>query len=308
MTSTLPPLAEVIALLEAHGPPPESRPEATTEDLVERHPELAGVAIEELAIDGPHGGVPARLYTGPRQSGAALVWLHGGAFIAGTLAMPEAHWVGLALAAAGIPVLSADYRKALHGVRFPVPLDDVVAAWEWADASLTDLVGPTGGLHLGGASAGGNLAAGATVRSRDHGGPLPSGLVLVYPVLHGELPPLTPEARAAIDHAPDDTVQFTPDTCRQIGLNYVGDAALLTHPHAFPAAAGPAGLPPTLIVNAQYDTLRASGEAFGAQLSRAGVDVRVELEPGAAHGFLDTPLEPFGPRAVERIAAWITRR
>ena len=90
MTLELPPLPDVIAFLEANGPIAETRIEATTEALVERYPELAGVEIDDITIDGPHGAIPARLYRGEPRAGAALVWMHGGAWIFGTLAMPEA--------------------------------------------------------------------------------------------------------------------------------------------------------------------------------------------------------------------------
>jgi acetyl esterase len=46
------------------------------------------------------------------------------------------------------------------------------------------------------------------------------------------------------------------------------------------------GLPPTLVVNAEYDDLRASGEAFAACLALAGVDVRIVTATGMLHAFL----------------------
>jgi acetyl esterase len=308
MSDAPPSFARIIALIEEHGLPPETRPEAPTAALVERHPRLADVTVEAVGIDGPHGPVPARLYAAGERTGDALVWLHGGAFVGGSLDMPEAHWVGLALAAEGIPVLSADYRKALDGVHFPVPLDDAVAAWDWAAAHLADRLGPVERLHVGGASAGGTLAAATTLRRCAGGGRRPDGLVLVYAVLHAELPPLDPALRAAVAAAPAGTMVFTPAMGREIARNYVGDERRLGDPLAFPAAGDLSVLPPTYVLNAECDSLRASGEAFAAQATGAGADILVECEPGAVHGFLDTPREPHGARAVERIARWLTRR
>jgi acetyl esterase/lipase len=56
------------------------------------------------------------------------------------------------------------------------------------------------------------------------------------------------------------------------------------------------GLCPTVVINAEYDGLRASGEAFAAALALAGVDVRQVLVPGVLHGFLNqtAELEPVG--------------
>jgi acetyl esterase/lipase len=103
--------------------------------------------------------------------------VHGGGFVGGDLDMAEANWVSLALAARGYAVLSVEYRKALHGVHFPIPSDDVLAAWNWATAHAPDFGAAPDALHLGGASAGGNLVAGVTKRLRDANGVVPVSLV-----------------------------------------------------------------------------------------------------------------------------------
>lgn len=305
MTTKLPPLSEIVAFLEEHGPLPETRPEATTDGLVELYPQLAGVDVTDVAIDGPHGPVPARLYLAERRIGAALVWMHGGAWIGGTLVQPEAHWVGLTLAAAGIPVLSVDYRKALHGLRHPVPLDDVVAAWEWATAELAERIG-SASLYLGGASAGANLATGAAVRLRGAGGRMPEGLVLAYPALHAELPEQSEEVRAAAAAVPEGDSVFTNEVYRELTHHYAGDA--IGDPTAFPAAGDVTGLPPVCIVDSEHDTLRASSDAFVRQLADAGVEADHSVEAGAVHGHLDQPDRPHGARTLERMASWITAR
>src|SRR5687768_2615423 len=137
--STIGSLADWLSVLEAGLPQGPDVAEITT-GLLARFPELAAVAVTEPEIAGPHGEVAARLYRRPDVApAAALVWAHGGAFVAGDLNMAEAHWVGLALAARGVPVLSIDYRKVLHGVTYPVPSDDVLAAWSWAVDHATEL-------------------------------------------------------------------------------------------------------------------------------------------------------------------------
>jgi acetyl esterase/lipase len=64
------------------------------------------------------------------------------------------------------------------------------------------------------------------------------------------------------------------------------------------------GLCPVLVLNAEYDPLRASGEAFTAALAVAGVDVRQVTGRGLLHGFLNQPaeLEPVG-HCLDLIAA-----
>ena len=89
---------------------------------------------------------------------------------------------------------------------------------------------------------------------------------------------------------------------------YVGKPELLQHPYAFPTHGDLEAMPPTLIVNAEIDDLRPSGEHFAGQLARAGVDVAVFCEPGTWHGYLnDFSRQPAG-RTVSRMAAWIAER
>ena len=87
--------------------------------------------MSDLIVESPHGPQPARVYRDETATptGRALVWVHGGAFIGGYLDMPESNWVALELAARGIPVFAVDYTKCLGDVHYPVPSDDVLAAW-----------------------------------------------------------------------------------------------------------------------------------------------------------------------------------
>lgn len=278
-----------------------------TAGLVGRFPELASVGIADVAIAGPHGPVPARRYRRvgtPARSG--LVWAHGGAFMFGDLDMPEAHWVGLAVASRGVPVLSIDYRKTLDGVHFPVPSDDVLAAWLWAEAHATEWAGGATRLHLGGASAGAALAAGVTKRLRDGAGPLPSSLVLAYGMFHPGLPPVSAEIRASLEARPG-SYEFTPAMRDEINAHYTGHPDDLRDPYAFAANGDLGALPPTYLLNSEADTLRASGEAFAAQLVAAGVVTEVEFEPGTGHGHLNEPHIEASWRSVDRIVAWMER-
>ncbi len=260
------------------------------------------IVIENITVPGPHGAVPVRTYTPRQPCGDALLWLHGGAFFKGDLDIPEADAVSRELAAAGIAVASVDYRLAVNGVHFPVPGDDVDAAWRWATAGATLGIAASR-WHLGGASAGANLAAAAALRARDTGLPAAASLVLVYPVMHDVLPPPSPSLQARLAELPEDQ-RFPLHLCDELNLNYVGDAALLKHPYAFPAHGVLTGLPPTLIVNAEVDDLRPSGEEFAALLARAGVDTAVVREPGTQHGYLNGAL-PATTQTISRIVDWI---
>jgi acetyl esterase len=294
---------QIVQMLESQDAAPELDSKSTT-DLLSRFPDFAGVDARDVLIDGPHGDVPGRIYRGPEQSGTGLVWVHGGAFIGGDLDMLEAHWVSLALAARGFGVLSLDYRKALRGVHYPVPSDDILAGWLWANAHAPELGARPDDLHLGGASAGANLVAGVTKRARDGAGPLPASLMLVYPIVHPELPPLTSELREKLT-TEKAAVSLPAETVREFNLQYAGSEDVFGDPYAF-AVNGPlAGQPPVYILNSEIDFLRASGEAYGADLRAAGVDVTVETEPETHHGHVNGPDEPGAPASLDRLTAWL---
>jgi xylan 1,4-beta-xylosidase len=151
--------------------------------------------------------VPARRYAPPGEStdrAAPLVWLHGGAFAWGDLDMAEADAVAAAVAGTGREVVSVDYRRVPAfswvrklppgrpaGVRFPVPVDDVVDVFAWVRERSVH-----GRVVLGGASAGACLAASAAVRFRDEGRAGPDRLVLAYGTFHAALPAPSPRACA----------------------------------------------------------------------------------------------------------------
>jgi len=279
-------------------------------ELLEKFPELATVEVRDVTIDGPHGEVPARAYRLPGVAGATgFVWVHGGGWIGGDLDMAEANWVSLALAARGFAVLSVEYRKALNGVHYPVPSDDVLAAWNWAAAHAADFGAAAGDIHLGGASAGGNLVGGVTKRLRDGDGTgtVPVSLVLVYPALHAGLPPLSESLRAALAKTSDgtDVGAMSGEVMRELCLQYAGSEDRFDDPYAFPANGDVLGQPPVFILNAEADPLRASGEAYAEALREAGVDVTVEFEPGTSHGHVNEPFTDGAQQSIDRIAKWL---
>lgn len=277
------------------------------DELFARFPDLEAVTVDTFEIDGPHGAVPARSYrVDGREPRAGLVWVHGGAFVLGDLHMLESHWVALSLAVRDVPTIAIDYRKALSGVHFPIPSDDVVAAWTWATAAAPEVLGVSGGdLHLGGGSAGANLAAGAAKRVSDAGGALPASLVLAYGLFHATFPPIADELRAALDTHPDPML-FSQELRDALNIRYAGSEDALTDPYAFPGNGDLAGLPPCFLLNSEADVLRASGDRFAEQLAAAGVVVRNEFEPGTTHGHLNEAFDEEATRSIDRIVDWIT--
>jgi acetyl esterase/lipase len=263
------------------------------------------VDIREDAPPGPHGPVPVRIYEPGVDGGArpCLVWAHGGGFIGGDLDMREADWTAREVCArAGAVVVSVDYRLAVDGVCYPVPHDDTVAAVAWVRDDAAALGVDPERISIGGASAGANLTAGAALKLRDRDGWVPAALVLAYGAFHAMFPPPSPSLAARLAELPPLFRQREGET-NPLHENYLGGPLSSGDGYAFPANAVLSGLCPTLLLNAEYDHLRASGEAFAAALAMAGVDVRQALVPGVLHAFLNQPaeLEPVG-RALDLIA------
>jgi acetyl esterase/lipase len=295
------PFADVIRSFESGTTAPDPRTDVDTASLVARYPELGRASVRDLSVPVSHGDIPARLYLPEGTPHGCLVWAHGGSFIGGNLDMPEANWVSLALAARGFAMLSVEYTKALFGVHFPVPSLDLLEAWNWAVDTLG--IGAAT-MHLGGASAGANLAAGVGVRLRDGQGQLPASLVLVYPQVHPVFPEGSAAARAAAETL-SSTDRFPQSMVTAIAANYLGSGQDPTDPYAYAGHAELTGMPPMFILNSERDEHRYSGEEFARQALEAGVAIAVGYEPGSRHGHLDRPHTVEAQRSIARIAHWM---
>jgi len=278
-----------------------------------RHPE----ATSDDVVIGRHGPVPVRRYR-PRPGGERpaplVVWLHGGAFSHGDLEMPESDAVARGLVEAGHPVLAVDYRRVppwkwwarprpgiLSGIRYPVPLDDVVDVIGHArgEAAVSGR-----GLVVGGASAGACLAAAAAMRLVREGDTVPNGLLLAYGTFHAQLPSVPPALHARI-RGRHGFMQFRPSTVERMNRNYAGRIEAMDDPFAFPGGHDLRGLPPTMVLDADRDSLRASGERFAAELADGGVDVSYDVVPESTHGFLDRPGSPAFDEGIARVTRWL---
>ncbi|WP_435749171.1 alpha/beta hydrolase [Microbacterium sp. PMB16] len=270
--------------------------------------------MTDQLLDGPHGALRVRIYAPANPAGPGLVWAHGGAFAAGELEMPEADWVARSFADRGIVVVSVDYALApfprnwaeasgspeREGVHYPVASDEVEAAFRWAvQSGLT-----RGPWSIGGASAGGNLVAGVALRLSHGSGPFPALAVLAYPTLHAVqgVPDAALRAALAADPAAD---VFGSDPVRAMYENYLGGPVEDGDVYAVPGTASPAQLshfPATIMINGEVDALRVSGEAFGASLRDAGIDLDISTEPGTRHGHLNQPELAAATASIDRFA------
>ncbi|MEB4615097.1 alpha/beta hydrolase fold domain-containing protein, partial [Leucobacter sp. M11] len=150
-----------------------------------------------------------------------------------------------------------------------------------------------GPLFIGGASAGGQLAVHAALAQADaaqRGSRGADALLLLYPTLHETQRP-DPRIEALVSELPEPR-RFRPERIREMYRDYLGPG---TGPERSALIAGelPAErlrqLPPTSVVSAEADELRASAEQFVEQLIAAGVPVSAAVEPGTVHGYLNRP-------------------
>lgn len=237
----------------------------------------------EDAADEQLAGVRVRRYTphGPRR-GPALVWLHGGGFVTGSLAAVDPI-CRMLLRRTGAPLTSVDYRLAPEHP-FPAALEDSVAVLRAAAQQ--------GPVAVGGDSAGGGLAAAACLELRGQGLPIVAQ-VLLTPLLDATLssPSVTSLGRG---------FGLTREALEQfVGLYLQG-----ADPHdrrCSPALADDlAGLPPAVIVSAECDPLRDEAAVYAERLTRAGVPVEARQYDAMVHGFAGmSSITPVADQAMD---------
>lgn len=288
---------------EAPSPPFDAVPvaelRAIREALMLRRPRRNEpvARIEHRAIPRPEGEIAVRVFVpaGENERRPVLVYYHGGGWILGSLDTHEDVCRTLANRSNAV-VVSVDYRRAPEH-RFPGPLDDCCAAARWCAACAGDFGGDGTRLAVGGDSAGGNLAAAVAIRFRDEGGPPLKLQCLIYPVTNCGFDTLSYHRYAG-------GFGLTRDTMRFFWQSYLADPSVGADPYASPLQCqNLAGLPPALILTAQYDVLRDEGEAYAARLEQAGVPVQCIRYLGMNHGFLQlaATCEP-ALRGLEEIA------
>lgn len=271
------------------------------------------VVVTSRTIPGPQGDIPVRLYWPEGHNPATdarlgLVWFHGGAFVMGDLDMGESDIASRELAhRANAVVMSVDYRLCTPERHMPVPQIDGLAATEWFDANRSEL-GVRQGIFIGGGSAGGCLAAGVAMKLLELGDDCLAGVLPMYPVIYAAPPQRSPELAEKCRQIPAFLV-FDDEWARNQNLLLLGGRSLdQAEPWEFPGAAESyAGLPPVLIINSEYDSLRQHGEDWAAELARDGVDVQVVCEAGQLHGHLGRlPGDCQGAeRSLQRIAEFM---
>jgi len=256
-------------------PAPEARIAAAARPL----PPGAPVArVENRTIPGPVGEIPVRIYWPWLDTPLpVLVWYHGGGWVLGTLDASD-HTCRELANTAGCIVVSVDYRLAPEH-RFPASPDDCESAYNWVLANAASFGGDPRRVAVGGDSAGGNLAAVVSIRTRERGTPLPAFQLLVYPVTDHDF-----ERPSYLANA--EGYMLTQLAMRWFWDQYVNSPEEMAHPHASPLRATDlTGLPPAHVITAEFDPLCDEGEAYADRLRQAGVPVTVSRYDGVIHGF-----------------------
>jgi acetyl esterase len=151
-------------------------------------------------------------------------------------------------------------------------------------------------IAVGGDSAGGNLTAVVSLLARDYALPL-RGQILIYPVT---------------DYLPEhDSYRFdyllSRDTMESFWSLYLNHAAEAALPLAAPIRAESLrGLPPCLLITAEYDPLRDEGEAYGSKLAAADVPLTAKRYRGMSHAFVNMlTAAPQSKDAVSQVAEFL---
>jgi acetyl esterase len=268
----------------------------------ERPPGRTVASIRDESFEGPAGPVRVRVYS-PEGTGPfpMIVYIHGGGFVLCSIDTHDAVCRNLAADTPAV-VVSVDYRLAPEHP-WPAGSDDCVAAVRWAAGAAASLGADPDRIVVGGDSAGGNLAAVTALRLRDHGGPVLSGQLLIYPV--------TDHAQAGHpSYAAYDTgYGLTADDMRWFFEQYTPEVADRVHPFVSPLrAADLSGLPPAHVMTAEFDVLRDEGEAYAQRLSDAGVPVEAIRFDGLNHGCINqVGAWPSVDAAHAAMVGWLRR-
>ncbi len=264
-------------------------------------PEPVAQVIDQQ-VSGTGGSIPIRIYR-PDADGPLpiLVYFFGGGWTLGTLDTCDAICRRLTNSVSCITV-AVGYRLAPEHV-FPAAVDDCYEA----TVRIAELAGSFGGdasrIAVGGDSAGGNLAASVTLRARELSAPSLTAQLLVYPNtdFHAD----TPSRR---DNT--DLVFFNNRSINWYWGHYLADPADGAHPYASPLRAEDlSGLPPALVITAEYDPLRDEGEQYAERLADSGTPAQLTRYEGMIHGFFAMAgMLDAGGRALDEAAEFLRGR
>jgi len=274
-------------LLQEHGLVAPDRTQAPLSDVraaVDRIGAFLGegsvpLARErDVALPGPHGQVPCRLYLPDgTDKPPLLIYAHGGGFMQGSLSSWDAALREL-VRQSGVAALSVDYRLAPEH-RFPVAFEEMVAMIRLAAREGTDLGIDPARLAVGGDSAGANLALAAAAALRNAGEGALGFTLLIYGCYSTdtESPSWQRFGRGS---------GLSQTQMRWIWETYLERPEQQSDWRAAPILADPAGLPPGHLIVGNLDPLLDDSHRLAARLKEAGVTCELRVYDGINHGFI----------------------
>ena len=255
--------------------------------------QIKGVGHEGLEIDGMRAE-----WAIPRGAGdaGAILYLHGGAYVMGSIASHRALVSRLAVAA-GCRALAVEYRLAPEHP-FPAAVEDAVRAYEW----LLSHGREARQIVLAGDSAGGGLAVASLVALRDAGAPLPAAALLLSPWTDLEV------SGRSVGTVGRRDPMLTARALRREAAMYLGKEDP-RHPLASPIHAGLEGLPPMLVQVGTREILLDDARRLAERARGDGVEVELDAWEGMFHVWqFFTPLVPESNAAVEKLGRFARER
>ena len=250
---------------------------------------VPGVTSADRTIQAGGRSLPVTIYT-PAGAGPfpVLVYYHGGGWVIGTRKVYDGGARGLSKAANAV-VVSVDYRVGPEN-KFPASHDDAFATYEWAVANAASIKGNPAKVAVAGESAGGGLAVSTALMARDKKAQMPVAILAVYPIAGSDT--TTP---SYVQHAMAKPLNRAMMTW--FFQQYLRSDADRKDPRINLVDADLKGLPPTIIINAQFDPLLSDGEMLARELRDAGVSVEQRTFDGVAHEFFG--MGAVHPKAME---------
>ena len=278
-----PELAPIVELLPVSDLSDVEQSRAWIETLIaplNANVDTTGVNVDDREIPGPDGAVPVRVYApaapAPAAGRPALLDIHGGGFVVGSIDMEHAVAVQVAREL-GAVVVAVEYRLAPE-YPFPAGVEDCYAALQWMHDDARALGIDAGRIAVGGQSAGGGLTAATVLLARDRGGPPVCFQFLGIPELDHRLE--TTSMRTFVD-----TPMWHRPNAEKSWRYYLGPDAGEVSPYASPAIATDlTGLPPAYVTTMEFDPLRDEGIIYALRMMEAGVSVELHSFPGTFHG------------------------
>lgn len=292
----------VLDQLAAAGAPPMETlsPEMARQAFVLPRGEVEEVGkVEDRTIPSEKTDIPVRVYY-PKElqkSNPALVFYHGGGWVIGNIDTHDDICRALTNLANCVTI-SVDYRLAPEH-KFPAAIDDCFAALQYVYEHAEEFQIDRTRIAVGGDSAGGNLAAVISHLAKEKAVPPICFQLLLYPSTNLGGEPTSSMRENAQGYFLE---QGTMEWFRDCYLNSEEDKQ---NPLVSPILNDDfSGLPPALVITAEYDPLRDEGEEYAKKLGAAGVPVETIRYRGTIHGFISmSAVISQGKMALEKAGA-----